>query len=55
MRIKCPKCNKIIILLVWQDTDNYSTEQIKEYECKCGCHFEVTFKIKNIKILDKNY
>lgn len=44
MRIKCPYCGSTSkIELVWQDTDNYGTTHIKEYECECGCAFEVNF------------
>lgn len=52
MKIKCPICKSSLIELVWQDTDNYNTIHTKEYECKCGCAFEVNFVAeKNAKIL----
>lgn len=51
MRIKCPICKSPLIELVWQDTDNYGTSHTYEYECKCGCAFEVDFVAENPKIL----
>ena len=54
MRIKCPNCqNTITFTLTWEDTDNYSTIHTKEYECKCGCVFEVNFIAEKPKILNK--
>ena len=47
MRIKCPNCNNsTAIELVWEDTDGCSTTHTKEYECKCGCVFEVNFLLQ---------
>ena len=52
MRIKCPHCGSTSKMgLMWQDTDNYSTIHTKEYECECGCGFEVNFIAENPKIL----
>lgn len=54
MRIKCPNCNNsMTIALVWVDTSDYSTTHIKEYECKCGCVFEVKFIAEEPTILHK--
>ena len=54
MRIKCPNCNNsTTIELVWEDTDSYSTTRTREYECKCGCAFEVNFIAEKPKILNK--
>ena len=54
MRIKCPNCGSTSqVELVWSDNDNYGTAQTKEYECGCGCHFEVTFKAVEVKVLNK--
>lgn len=54
MRIKCPNCqNSMSITLIWEDTDSYSTTHTKEYECKCGCVFEVNFIAEKPKILGK--
>lgn len=52
MRIKCPNCNNsMTIVLVWADTDGYSITHTKEYECKCGCSFEVNFIAEEPKII----
>ena len=52
MRIKCPNCQKsTTITLTWEDTDGYSTTHTQEYECKCGCVFEVNFIAESPKIL----
>ena len=54
MRIKCPNCkNSMTIVLTWEDTDSYSSIHTKEYECKCGCAFEVNFVAEEPKILEK--
>lgn len=54
MRIKCPNCQSAItITLLWEDTDSYSTTHVREYECKCGCVFEVNFIAEKSKILEK--
>lgn len=53
MRIKCPNCqNTTSITLLWEDTDGYSTTHTREYECKCGCVFEVNFVAKETNILE---
>ena len=51
--VKCPDCGSTSpqIELVWEDRDSYSTTKTKEYICSCGCHFEVIFKVAQIKIL----
>ena len=55
MRIKCPKCNKSMkVVLVWEDTNKYSTTYIREYKCKCGCAFEVNFVAEEPKILNNS-
>ena len=51
MRIKCPNCQSMAITLLWEDTDSYSTTHTREYECKCGCVFEVNFIAEKPKIL----
>lgn len=52
MKIKCPFCGSSTqIELVWQDTDNYVTVHTYEYECSCGCAFEVNFIAEKPKIL----
>ena len=54
MRIKCPKCGSSSqVELTWEDSDNYSTTYTKEYECGCGCHFEVTFKAVEVEVVPK--
>lgn len=51
-RIKCPNCGSTAQpKLVREDHDNYSAEKIKEYICGCGCKFEATFELKEIKML----
>lgn len=52
-RIKCPNCGSTALPeLVWEDRDGYSTEHEMEYVCGgCGCHFEVIFEVKEVKIL----
>lgn len=54
MKVKCPNCqNSMTITLMWEDTDSYSTIHTREYECKCGCVFEVNFIAEKPKILKK--
>lgn len=54
MRVKCPNCkNSMTIVLVWEDTDSYSSIHTREYECQCGCVFEVNFIAENPKFLKK--
>ena len=51
MRIKCPNCNNsMTIVLVWEDSDKYSTTHTREYECSCGCLFEVNLVAEKPKI-----
>ena len=52
MKIKCPNCNSFAVELVWQDTDDYVTAHIYEYECKSGCVFEVKFEATEPKVLE---
>ena len=52
MRIKCPNCQgSMTYELLWRDTDSCSTIDTREYECECGCLFEVDFVAENPKIL----
>lgn len=52
MRIKCPNCQgSMTITLTWEDTDSYSSIHTREYECNCGCTFEVNFVAEKPKIL----
>lgn len=54
-RIKCPNCGSSTqVEPIWIGRDSYSITHIREYECCCGCHFEVTFEVKTIKILEEN-
>lgn len=54
MKIKCPTCkNSGTIALMWEDRDGYSTIHTREYECKCGCVFEVNFIASTPTILQK--
>lgn len=54
MRIKCPNCqNTMTFTLMFEDTDVYSITHTKEYKCKCGCIFEVSFIAEKPKILKK--
>ena len=51
-RIKCPWCGSTSqITLLWTDSDNYGTKTQKEYGCKCGCEFSVTFTQKQTFLL----
>lgn len=51
--IKCPKCGSTAqIEMVWQDTEVYTTEFFREFECGCGCVFEVTYTVSNTKVLN---
>lgn len=51
-RIKCPNCGSTAqVELVWAERDSYSTKEIREYICGCGCHFEAIFELKETKIL----
>ena len=51
MKIKCPFCQSSAIIMVWETKDSHSTTHIKEYECNCGCVFEVNFVATNTKFL----
>ena len=52
-RVKCPNCGSTSqIEMVWKDNANYNTEEIKEYVCGCGCHFEATFTLTKTKIIE---
>lgn len=54
MRIKCPNCkSSMAITLMWEDTSSYSTTHTREYECECGCAFEVDFVATMPTILRK--
>lgn len=49
--IKCPNCGSSAqINLVWREYSSYGTQEVKEYECGCGCYFEVIFEAKLINI-----
>lgn len=51
MRIKCPNCGSTAqIELVYMDTSSYSTKRKDDYICGCGCHFEVTFEVTEVRI-----
>ena len=53
MRMKCPKCGSTAqVMLMWSDTDGYGTEYVREYECGCGCVFEATYEVREVKILN---
>lgn len=53
--IKCPCCGSTAqVKLIWEDRSSYNTEKIKEFECDCGCVFEVIFTVSQVKILEKN-
>jgi hypothetical protein len=53
-RVKCPNCGSTAQpKLIWEDRDSYSTKKIKEYQCGCGCVFEVIFEAKKINILEQ--
>lgn len=52
MRIKCPSCGSTAqVELVYDDRDGYSTKRTDEYICGCGCHFEVTFEVTEVRIV----
>ena len=52
--IKCPNCGSTAqIELVWEDRDSYEIKKVKEYECGCGCHFEVIFRATEINVLSE--
>ena len=51
-RIKCPNCGSTAqVELVWVDRNRYEAKTTEEYECGCGCHFEVIFRATEINIL----
>ena len=53
--IKCPNCGSTAqVKCIWEDMELYTSEIYREYECECGCHFEVTLEVSNIKILEEN-
>ena len=52
MRIKCPNCGSTAqIELTYMDHRSYDTQKTDEYICGCGCHFEVTFEVIEIRVL----
>lgn len=52
MRIKCPSCGSTAqVEMMWEDTDKYDYKFSREYECECGCKFELTFQANNLIIL----
>ena len=52
MRIKCPMCGSTAqIVFTWGKADKCSTIHTREYECGCGCAFEVDFEAVRTKIL----
>lgn len=52
MKITCPNCGSTAqIELTWMGRDCYADEHYREYVCGCGCTFEATFTLTNIKIL----
>ena len=52
MRVKCPMCGSTAqVEFMWEETDKYSTTHTREYECGCGCAFEVDFEAVKTKIL----
>jgi sarcosine oxidase delta subunit len=52
MRIKCPNCGSSAqIELTYMDHRSYDTQKTDEYICGCGCHFEVTFEVAEVKVI----
>ena len=52
MRIKCPNYGSSAqIELTYMNRRSYNTQKTDEYICGCGCHFEVTFEMIEVKII----
>lgn len=53
--IRCPYCGSTAqVKLTWEEPfAEKDTEHIREFECGCGCVFEATYTVSNIKILNK--
>ena len=50
--IRCPNCGSSAqIELTYMDHRSYDTQKTDEYICGCGCHFEVTFEVTEVKVI----
>ena len=50
--IKCPYCGSgAQVKMTLEDTNRYGHEFTREFHCGCGCYFELTFAMVDIKIL----
>ena len=50
--IKCPHCGSTAQVKVCDHCNNYSDNPKTDFICGCGCHFEVTYQVKSVEILD---
>lgn len=52
--IKCPNCGGTAqVELMWHDNYSQTDYHEYEYECSCGCLFEVRFEVAKINIIAK--
>ena len=54
MRIRCPNCGSTAQpQLVYLDHGSNKNRKVDEYECGCGCRFEIIFEVKEVNILNE--
>ncbi len=53
IKIKCPFCGSTSQpKMVKQRTDKKNAKPISEFECGCGCMFDVVLTITNVRLFD---
>ena len=53
-RIRCPNCGSTAqVQLMWHGTSFYGSDLQAEYVCGCGCKFEATFVVTEIRELEE--
>lgn len=50
--IKCPHCGSTAQVEVCDHYNHYGDNPKTDFICGCGCHFEVTYQVKSVEILD---
>lgn len=49
--IRCPNCGSSAQVEVLDHSNNYDENPKTDFLCGCGCHFEITYQVKKIEIL----
>ena len=49
--IRCPDCGSAQVELC-DHSNSHADNPTTDFICDCGCHFEVTYQVKGVKILD---